>query len=567
MTYQTVSVPQIQGLNQNEDPTSLKPGELVRADNAYRRGELVGTRPGVVGLGTGADYENAIDEANAIRGAHEYRQNFDEGRRLIVVAAHAASGDELFYEDNARIDTSTAPVSMTTSSDYIWTFANHLNVLYGTGGPPGKSQAVTEDIFTWDGNVANPAAVLALTDKGSGVRLRPKFIKAWRNYLLINGLQQATPIASNNPTTTRFADFGSNPSNDVNWPDSNTLGYNANLVGIDGYGENFSTGFGTYQDNDGDWLLVLSNRQIASYQLDTTGGNDFRYADSIETGCVHQRAFVSLGLDAGDAVYVSEKGIHSLRQSQQFGGTDAKFLSWKIRPFFNSLNRNRIHFTCGAYAPRLGGILFAFSTGTETSHNVLMWLDVKDPGSLTAESARWYGPWTLGGGIRVNHIAYVRDASDNYQLYIFTTAGRVLTFSESAFADLSNGYSTVLQLNHEVYGDVGTEKRLGDMTATVATPVGGYSISHRAIFDFGARRSSVVSVPLSSLSGSIVGSAVVGTAVVGGDFVVEARKLYTRGRGHAISHEFSHSGTNQPFYIARLDPRVAGAGEDAGATG
>lgn len=564
--YQNVPVPQIQGLNQNEDPTSLRPGELVVASNAYRRGELVGTRPGVVSLGAATDYENAIDEANPIRGAHEYRQNYDQGRRLIVVAAHAASGDELFYEDNARIDTSTAPVSMTTSSDYIWGFANHRNVLYGTGGPPGKAQAVTEDIFTWDGNVANAAAVLALTDKSSGVRLRPKFIKSWRNYMLINGLQQATPIATNNPTTTRFATFGSDPSNDANWLDSNTLGFNANLIGVDGYGENFATGFGTYQDNDGDWLLVLSNRQIASYQLDSNG-NDFRYADSIETGCVHQRAFVSLGLDAGDAVYVSEKGIHSLRQSQQFGGTDAKFLSWKIRPFFNSLNRSRIHFTCGAYAARLGGILFAFSTGTSTTHNALMWLDIKDPGSLTAESARWYGPWTLGGGIAVNHIAYIRDEAEQYQLYIFTTAGRVLTFSESAFSDLTNGYSTVLQLNHESFGDVAAEKRLGGTMATVATPIGGYSISHSAIFDFGRRRSAVVSVPLSPQSGSVVGSAVVGSAVVGSDFVVEARKLYTRGRGHAISHEFSHSGTNQPFYIARLDSQVSGAGEDAGATG
>lgn len=564
--YQTIPVPRIEGLNQNEDPTSLRPGELSVATNAYRRGELVGTRPGVVSLGASSDYEHAIDEANAIRGAHEYRRDFDEGRRLITVAAHAGSGNELFYQDGARL--TTAGVSLTTSSDYIWAFANHRNTLYGTGGPPGKAQAVTEDIFTWDGNVANAAAVLALTDKGSGIRLRPKFIKSWRNYMLINGLQQAAPIATNNPTTTRFCDFGTDPTTDANWTDGNTLGYNANLVGIDGFGENFSTGFGTYQDNDGDWLVVLSNKQLASYQLDASGGNDFRYADSIDTGCVHQRAFVSLGLDAGDAVYVSEKGIHSLRQSQQFGGTDAKFLSWKIRPFFNSINRNRIHFTCGVYAARLGGILFAFSTGTETTHNALMWLDIKDPNSLTAESARWYGPWTLGGGIRVNHVAYLRDEAESYQLYIFTTAGRVLTFSESAFADLSSGYSTVLQTNHETYGDVSVEKRLGGTTATVATPIGGYSISHRAIFDFGRRRSSVLSVPLTSISGAVVGSAVVGTStLVGSDFVVEARKLYTRGRGHTISHEFSHSGTNQPFYIARLDPAIAGAGEDAGATG
>jgi hypothetical protein len=568
MAYQKFTIPRLLGLNQDENPDALATGELTRATNAARRGSFVGTRPGVAALATGEDYENAIDEAGAIRGAHEFRESFDEGRHLLVVADHT-TGTKLFFEDGSQLPSGASDPSINPDEDYIYSMAVHANVLYGTGGPPGKSQVQTEDMWTWDGDTTNEANALTLTDKQTGAQLYPKFIIAWRNFLAINGLQQTTAnrTASNNPSVTRYPTFGTDPSDDTNWTDGHTIGFNATRIGLDTYGENFATGFGTYTDDRGDFLMLLSNKQIAAVRGDTQFGNDFIVTDTIANGCVHQRAFVNLGLDVGDAIFVSDKpAVHSLRQSQSHGDTEGAFLSWKIRTFMNGLNKTRIHHTCAAYAANLGMVVFAFSTASNTSegHDVLMCLDVRDPGSLTAGTARWYGPWRLGGGIRVNHLAYLRSASNVPSLHLFTTAGRVLRLDEDVHSDLAtNGYSVLIETKPESFGDTLSEKRIGDTSVVIASDVGGsYGVTARTLFDFGRIQSGPVNLDAPASTGSVIGSgAIIGTATIGESFSIAARKLYTSGRGQLMQFQFQHGGTNEPFYIGRIDTQVAGAGE------
>ena len=577
MPYGNASIPQILGLNQDENPDSLATGELVEAQNVGRFGNMVGTRPGAAPLASSADYENALTGTPVIRGAHEYRKNFDEGRALIVIAENPGAGtfpaQKIWYQDDARLDDSVVP-TITHGSDYIYSMGTHANVLYATGGPPGQASAVTEDMWKWDGDSTTPSApeVVTLTDKGTGATLRPKFVKPWRNFLLINGLQQtdANRTASNNPSVTRYATFGADPGNDASWPDSKTVGFNATRVGLDSYGENFSTGFGEYTDNRGDFLLLLSNRQIAAAQ--GTVGQDFAVTDTIANGCVHQRAFVNPGLDFGDAVYVGPRGVHSLRQSQEHGDNDKAFLSWKIRPFWNSLKRSRLHFTCAAASHELGIIVFAFSTSAQSGegHNVLMVLDIRDPETLTGRNAIWYGPWILGGGIKVNHLMTVREVDESYALYLFTTEGRVLKFDETVHADLtSNGYSVIMETKPESFGSVLTEKRLGDTAVTIGTSAGGaYGVSMRTIVDFGRGSSSAKTVQVPDIGGAVVGSSSVGnTAKIGSGFAITGRKVYTSGRGYALGYRFSHSGTNEPFFLGRIDQQVAIAGEDSSSGG
>lgn len=568
--WQRVTIPRLLGLNLDENPDALAPGELVAADNACRRGNFVGTRPGVVALGTGEDYENAVDETNAIRGAIEFRQSYDENRALIVVAEHT-TGSQIFYQDGAQL---AGTPTIAPSNDYIYSMTVHANRFYMAGGPPGKAQVQTEEMVTWDGDSTVPSAAtdLVITDKASASQLYPKFVLSWSNFLLINGLQQtaANRNNSNNPAVTRYATFGSDPTADASWSDANTLGFNATRIGIGTYGENFATGFGTYTDNRGNFLMVLGSNQIASYRGDIQFGNDFVHTDTIDLGCVHERAFVNPGLDVGDAVFVSDKpAVHSLRQSQEHGDTEGSFLSWKIRTFMNGLNRSRIHHTCAAYAANLGMIVFAFSTATHTSegHDVLMALDVRDKSTLNARDALWYGPWRLSGDITVNHMAYLRSAANAYSLHLFTTAGRVLRFDESVHSDLtSSGYGVLIETKPESYGDILSEKRVGDTQVVIASDVGGaYDITVRTIFDFGRKQSGPVMARSPLASGSVIGATtLVGTATVGGGFGVATRKLYTAGKGQTVGYRFQHGGTNQPFYIGRIDTQVSGMGESSG---
>ena len=564
MPYESTAIPRLLGLNLDENPESLATGELTKARNAARRGTMVGTRPGVAAPGSGSDYENAITGGNPIRGAIEFRESYDEGRHLITISDHATT--QIWYEDANALPSGP---NLNADQDYIWSLAIHNNLLWGTGGPPGKGQAQTELTWTWDGVVGNAPTTITLTNKDGGATLYPKFIKAWRNFVLANGFQQTTANIrpANNPSVARFATFGTDPALDVNWKDGNTIGFQVNRIGLDTYGENYATGFGEFTDNAGDSLIMLSNRQLQAVTFDVTGGNVFRAGDPIANGCVHERAYINLGLDVGEAIFVSDiPAVHSLRQSQEFGQREETFLSWKIRTIMNSLNKTRIHFTCGVYAANLGCVILAFSSATNTSagHDFMMCLDVKDQESLTSKSARWYGPWILGGGLKVNHMAYIRDAANVYAAHIFTTNGRVLRFDETVHSDLvTNEYSVLVETGPESYGSILSEKRLGDTAVTIGTDVGGgHTITCRPIFDFGRKTSPPSRLATPTATGSVVGNAaIVGTATVGGNFSIVNRKLFTGGKFEVMGMEFSHGGLNEPFYIGRIDHQIAGAGE------
>ena len=565
MPYAPYSIPVLEGLNQDEQPTSLRPGELVVAENCYRRGSLVGTRPGIQALASGSDYENAVTGGKPIRGAIEYRTAFDEGRRLITIAHHS-SGTNIFYDDASQLPSGAADPTINADEDYVYSFDVGNGIMYCAGGPPGKGQVQTEDFWSWTGDVSVAPTKLNLTDKTSGIELFPKFVKVWRNYVMMGGLQQTSGNRnfSNNPATIRYAEFASDPTANASWPDGNTIGFNASRIGMNT--ENYCTGFGTYQDNQGDFLMLLSNREIAAVTM-TNDGNDFRVSDSIATGCVHERAWASLGQDFGDAVYVSEQGVHSVRQSQQFGGKEDTFLSWKIRPFFKSINKAKMHHTIATYYPTAGFVLFAFAVGTSLVPDTIMCLDVKDQGTLTADAARWYGPWKLNG-ITVNHMDTMRDSSDVTKLYIFSADGKVLELTEAVHRDLASGtYGVKIQTAHDPIDGLITEKVVGDTYVEFATVQGNFNIQQRTLFDFGRVESVGIQVPMPTGSGSLVNVGTIDDAIIGEDFPVVSRKIYTRGRGNTVSHEWTHNGDNESFYVGRVDTQLAGAGESPSGRG
>jgi len=562
MAYKAIAIEQLLGLNEDKNPHALHPGELTRARNAARRSSnLVGTRPGAVALGGGEDYANALTGTPAIQGAVEYRQNFDSGRALVVVANNPGAGvdpnSKIWVEDDKRIDDTVTP-TITAGQDNIWRFALHNNLLWGAGG------AATDDIWTWDGDQATPSApvIRALTDKASGALLRPKFIKEWRGYLLLNGLRGAT-TDSNNPVVSRYQTFGTDPTVDGNWLDGNTLGYSNTQVGQDAYGGAFTTGFGQYQDNRGDFLLVLANNQIVSFVRDPSGVTDFLRNDIIATGCVHQRAFVDLGPDAGDAIYMSSAGIHSLRVSQQHGNSESSFLSRKIQTTFNSLNPGRLEFTCAAYDRRNGRIVFAMSTGSNTSHDILMVLDVRHPESLTAQDAIWYGPWVLSDQMKVNELLYARAANGESFLYAFTTAGRVIRFDEDIFHDLSTGsYEVDVRTKDEAYNAIMLEKRLGD-TMIHLSPGGSHSVLVTNEWNYGANITGPLNMAQPDVDAPVLPVPL--PFVLGSGTVSSDVKLYTTGRGRALAQRFYNNNADQPFFIGRIERQISGAGEDTGA--
>jgi len=551
--HRTKFVPQVLGpfggLNEDENPHALDPSDLIVANNVVRRGRTIGTRPGTVREPASSEYENATTGDNPIQGLYEHRENSDTGRHLIAVG-YDGIGQNVFYDDASLLPDDAV---ISEGADYPWTFATHNNKTYGAGG------AAADDFWMWDGNTATGAADIAIVDSAAA-RIRPQYVYAWENYLFINGLRGGV-LADNNPATTRFCSFGTDPTVVGNWGAGNTIGFSA-------YGKSFTTGFGEYQDNNGKFLLLLFNNHIESVVLDPTSGWNvpFFHNDKIANGCVGQRAFVSLGLDAGDAIYMSERGVHSLRQSQEHGARADEFLSWKIRTFFKSLNRSRMKYACGAYDYVNGYVVFAVSTGSSTTHNKLLALDVKDDEHITAKNARWW-IWDINGR-DINELVMARDSNDDPRLYFGTTVGDVGYFSTDTYSDVSTGSATVgytveMQTAHNAYGDTTRKKTLGDVVVTLA-PGGTYRPQLRFHFDYGARTSKSKPLTMKDPGGVGLGTFVLGTDVLGSDSAIRDEKVYGAGSGHTIGFSLLHTGANEPFWVSRISHQVSDTGETTG---
>ena len=547
MAWQTINLGPFRGLNQDENPHTVGSNELIDALNVVRHGSTLGTRPGTQLEASGKQYDAALTDAKAVTGMHEHRENVDSERHLLVMSKRTTGGAaNIFHEHDAVLPTAG---TITHDKDNIWTFATHNNKTWMAGG------ATSDSFFHWAGDTGVAPTVLAPLDS-AGATLDPKYVFAWRNHLFINGLVGGV-LSDNNPSATRFNEPNTDPTTAVNWKTGNTIGFNA-------FGKSFTTGFADYRDNNGDFLLILTNTEIASVEL-TAGFPFFKVTDAIQNGCVHQRAYVSLGIDAGDAVFMSDRGFHSLRQSQQHGAKANKFLSWKIRKLVQSLNKNRRKFTVGAYDFINGRVIFAVSTGSNTAHDTLVVLDIDAQSELTAATAQWY-IWKMSG-FSINELKMLRDEDDTWRMYFGTTAGQVGHFTDTVFSDIgSAGYTARFQTKHDDLGALLSTKTLGDVMITLQ-PGGSYQPLYRTHFDYGSRQSSANPLSMerdTAATWGPSGTGVFGVSEFGTTEATRDEKVYGRGSGRTISHAISNTGVNEPFRVAKISHQVEINGEDTG---
>jgi hypothetical protein len=374
----------------------------------------------------------------------------------------------------------------------------------------------------------------------------------------------------------------------ASFPYSNAIG-GPGIGGLSGNWGDWITGFGEYTDNNGDWLIIGTNRRLYSVRQTPIGDRPFAITDEIPNGLVSQRAFVSLGVDSGDAVYMSSQGIHSLRQSQQHGTKANTFLSWPIRNTFAGLNRARLDQASGAYWPTEGLVVFSVPNGTSTFNNLILALDIKNAGTadLTAENVRWY-KWTLAGTGHaagtpesVASFASAKDSTDVPYVYAGTYTGDVLHAQTSTYSDQGTtsasqvAYSMKWRTEDRAFDTFGREKQLGDIY-TKMTPVGDYEPSLTVYFDFGRRpvqrpvsldAANVTSVwDTETVSGTPDGDgAVWDTSAWSSDLSVASGKQNYEGSGEVLAFELTHAGANQPAGIVGLSYELAALGEDQGA--
>lgn len=547
---------QLGGLVEEEHPTAVRPTDLQFARNVCRRGRTTGTRPGA-SLGD-ADYNAAISGTPPIQGIYEFRRNRDADRDLVVVA-----GANVYSDDSTALDKASNSVTLTSGADYHWTFDTFQNKLFAAGGNVG-----TDDLWYWSGSGALGNLTASMTSAGTAPSAGARYVFAKWNYLFLGGF--GGTAYNDNPLVARYCDWGTDATDGANWTATNVipgqlLGEN---FGPGSYGREYNTGFGAFQDNRGDFLLFLTNRRLLSFvpNPNSTGISDaFLLADSIDAGCVHQNAFVNLGLDLGDCVYLSHDGVHSLVQSNQYGGRTNGYLSWPIRKTFDQLSRSRIKYASGAYWPNEGIVTFLVTTGSGSNHNLILAMDIKDATPITPDTVRWY-KWDFapGAGITPNILAACRGSDDKPYIYVGDTAGRVFLFGRNTYSDNNTAIPVRFATKNEDYGLSTEQKTVGDTFVTLQG-AGAYNISHQYLFDdgqTGGKRTSI-QCPSAGSTWGTTGTLVWGSGTWGGGNPSIRNRISGVGSSVTIAHEFSHSGLDEPFWVASVSQDIFAAGAAA----
>lgn len=544
--FQTVVQKSWKGLNEDENPNAVEEDELTTSFNTWKKGSAIGTRPGAVRDTT--DY--IANVAGPVQGGAEYRFANDASRFNVIVSG----GDVL---TNSTPTSIKAAGVITTGAANTWTFAQHRQRLYAAGG-------ASPDWFwywTGTGNIVQIGPIVDL----SAAAIYPRYVFQKWNRLFTAGFRVAAGTygtdAASNPMIVRYSAL----NDGTVWPLANTIGGTSTIGGLSSDGDEFITGFGEFTDNDGDWLLILTNKRL--YAVSQTGNaiNPFTVSGgrgAIQNGCVHQNAFVSLGLDSGDAIYLSPQGIHSLRQSQQYGALERTFLSWKIRRSFETFNQAQLAGAVGTYWRERGIVLFFVPTGSATQNLLGLALDVKNKKELTADTAEWH-IWVLSGTTDstrgINALWNGRTAGNDYVIFGGNENGDVFSFDDASFADLTVGYSTHWTGKHQDFGNVAMRKGVGD-TVVVTQGNGTHHPTHRHVFDYGTVVGKPHRLDLET-GGFTLDVSHLDIDSFGSENPLTFNKSYALGSGFTIADRFEHSTANQGFYVSSISNQIRLFGE------
>ncbi len=173
-------------------------------------------------------------------------------------------------------------------------------------------------------------------------------------------------------------------------------------------------------------LLVGKGRAV--YQILGDAPEDFQVAPLAGgQGIESHRACVAVELD--DVYFMSQRGVHSVVATDQFGDFSGKFLSKRIQPTYNSWARSRVKFSQGAYLASINSVAWAVSENGQSQHNAL-WLFNPTIPNEDGELGVWYR-WP---DVAAQCLCIRKDNSEE-RLVCGTDESRVLIFQNDTYTD------------------------------------------------------------------------------------------------------------------------------------
>lgn len=397
------------GVNTAQDQGLIAPNQLTRADNV-----LFETRASKKPRG-GFDYtwdSTEIDET-AIYGLHEFWFGVDSRQRLFV--SLNTSGDMRSYTAGGIASDITVEgsdwtgildqVSMLTFNNRLITAVNGtdnlVKVWNGTGSATDLKNALNQRLATNGRSSSGTTRTLVLTAKFKGVVGDLVVVSnASANAEFYNGTHEVTAVTTTNVTDDTISYVGDGTLNEVGTTDLNLtvdgvapkasilrehlgriwcndkenkdrLHYSAPFdhekwlgfgdsgaldIGVgDGDPEGITAIFPSFKGE----LFVAKRTKL--YRIRGFSADSFQIElVTSGIGCVSHSACTLV--DQDDLYFVSEKGVHSIIATQNFGDFNSKFISKDIQSLFiTNFARARSKYIKAVYNPETNNVAFAFT--------------------------------------------------------------------------------------------------------------------------------------------------------------------------------------------------------------
>lgn len=271
------------------------------------------------------------------------------------------------------------------------------------------------------------------------------------------------------------------------------------------------------------------------YRVDTSAADDANWTVTCVSkgiGCVGHNSACAVGND--DVLFMSDRGIHSLAATQNYGDFNSTFLSKDIQKDFNNWNKARYKSVWAVFIPELNSVAYAVSSDGSDYNNEIHLFNVDDK--------QWY---------RFPNVvceALFKAKIDNVDtLLVGNNAGRISTLTEDEFNDNTAAISFRVKTG-TIYPDGSPITVKGFKKLSLFyKPKGDYNLTVRFKIDNHATQE--LAFDLSGDFDALGTAFVLGTSYLGLNINTPTVTMPIDGYGHGFSLDILQDGVDEEAEI------------------
>jgi len=261
-------------------------------------------------------------------------------------------------------------------------------------------------------------------------------------------------------------------------------------------------------------------------------------------GCISHNSIAQI--DQSDMFFLSERGVHSLAASVQFGDFDSTFVSTDIQKTINDdWLKSRLKFSWGAYLNEINSYALAVTDEDISSvNNQAIWL-YNIPGKS------WYRWGTPSTGVACASLITVNDTDQN-RFYLGSNTTKLAQTQTGTRSDTNEAGTSLGIILKVKTGQIFPDKNPYTVKgfkrfALIYTPSGTHTVTIKFKIDDFDQQSLVFSA---TNAGDLLGSTfVLGQSVLGSSFTLAPNALTIDGYGRSFQVTIEQSGTDEELEI------------------